>query len=460
MEFEPLVAPHTSYNKYGQERRPRSCIETLLLGGFVLFLLLGAGSLVALWYYDNQSQPRLSDAPWATIQPDRLLAQLALLQLAGDAAVGLAFQAMNAGELETARAITLYDTQSSGSVHLSLFLQLARRFREAKATLPAAQSYWLARQVALLEADLSSLARGQALVQATEGLLKSDEAAAALDTAIQARRVTEQAPDLLPVQRGQLFAELRPLVQQLGDQALGQALDELTSNPYIVATGQLLTETLVLRGEAVPLPADLLTAIATRQAAARALAQRIALTTGSDIDPERQALAQALVAEDQARHNFILQQPGANLPLLQQLWLGYEQRRWLISKAQVARKAFGLSIVPEWETNYTFLEQEITTSTNDLLARSEALAQSTPGATGAQMRVVMLRWLALQSELGTFPNPPANLNEKLGAVQTELAQANQPLAFPIAKEIAGDTAGVNLNGSDTIPSGYRIQPSK
>jgi hypothetical protein len=202
------------------------------------------------------------------------------------------------------------------------------------------------------------------------------------------------------------------------------------------------------RAEPVPFDANLNTAIATRQQRARELADRIAFTNGIDIDPERETLAQALLAEDQARSAFSGQMQTAGLSPSQQLWLALDYREWLLLKLRIAAGGFGLSLIPEWEATLATLTRELAARTNNLDDLYEALA----GAETAAVDQIALRfaarsWLAYQQELGLYPDASAvNLDRRLREAAVALAEANRPLALPIAYE------------ADASPPGFRIQP--
>ena len=229
------------YNDYQTfTKRPRRrWVEILLLTGFLVCLLIGLAALTVLLARYRTTRPSLADDPLRAIQTQQIVPQLALMQLAGDPADALAFQAMNAGELETSRAMMTY-APSTEPGRIGLLLQLAHHYLERKQWLPAAQIYRLVRAIAILDLAPGSFERSQALLQASEGMLAADERAAALDSIMQAKRVAEQSPDLLPAQRSQIFGALRPLASQLDNPTLTREIEELARNPFLKPTGILL----------------------------------------------------------------------------------------------------------------------------------------------------------------------------------------------------------------------------
>src|SRR4051812_28598198 len=91
-----------------KQPRPYIWLERLLLVAFTFCLVVGLTAFAVWWTLRNPGQPVLGGDPLAAVRTDQVLAQLAIRQLAGDAADGLSVQALKAGQLETARAILSY----------------------------------------------------------------------------------------------------------------------------------------------------------------------------------------------------------------------------------------------------------------------------------------------------------------------------------------------------------------
>ena len=109
-------------DRIAHKRRP--WMEVTLAAGFLFSLVLGLAALGALFVARDEGRVTLASPPLETIQPDRIVPQLALAELAGDPGEALAYQAAAAGELDTARFIVLYDAVSSGSQRLALLLHV------------------------------------------------------------------------------------------------------------------------------------------------------------------------------------------------------------------------------------------------------------------------------------------------------------------------------------------------
>jgi hypothetical protein len=132
---------------------------------------------------------------------------------------------------------------------------------------------------------------------------------------------------------------------------------------------------------------------------------------------------------------------------MQRLWLRQDQRTWLLLKASVAQGGFGLSIVPEWKADRGAILHELNLTTAELSPLFDEIirAEASP-TTQALLTVQLWQWLALQSELGLYPDSkPTELDLRLRETETRLEQAGKALAMRIAFS------------TDGAPPGFRIQ---
>ncbi len=430
-----------------QPRRKRRGLELVFVLGFLVCLLVGLTALGALWLLSNRAAPATT-GPMALLQPDQVQPALATRSLAGDPAGALVAQALQAGELPTAAALLLFDTESTHSGRAALWQQLGRRWLDVDEPELAAVAYAQTVSIGALDTALRSLERGQLLTQAAAGLQAADAGEQAQAAATQAVRAIAQAPDLLPAQRSQLLQGLKPVVDTLDAPELAAQLNDLVRNPFVNATGILLANSWPLITTRPPGNVAVDEATATRQLAARNLADRFVLTGGIDVQPEIDALRAALLNEDQQR-GVAGRAALAVAPTREaQLGLLLNQRAWLLLKLQVAGGAFGLSLVPEWESGRVALESELAglDANIQLIVQAIADVQATPLEQN-MLRAEVAQWAALDNELGLYPS--ANLediNNRLRAAQAELERAGSALALPVVREPA-----------NALP-GFRIQP--
>ena len=425
--------------------RPRRWVERLLLAAFLLCLAIGLVAFATLLAVRDTDKPTINANPLQLVRTTAILPQLALRELSGDTATGLAVQAIQAGQLETARAILTYATDIPAVEQAGRLAQLGRAYHATGDLTAAAQIYHLVVPFAVLADAIPTQERIQLLVQAADGLAASAYPDAARDALVQAQRIAMQAPDLVPARRADLFAEMRRVAEQLNDAALQQQLADLARNPYLIGSGILITPTLATLAQ--PLPYDSLTLekIAARKEAARILADRIELTGGVDIEPERQALAQALRDEDQARAQFY--DNLGEISRGQQFWLPLDKRAWLATRLRLADGAFGVSVVPEWEAQRTVIAGDLAAQDSYIDSLVRALADTQPAPDQqAMVRIEGQHWLAQQAARGLNPNAPlANITEALRIAQDDLARLGTPVALPTAYE------------ANAAPPGFRIQ---
>lgn len=440
MELEYENAKHSS--------RRNLWLQLTLLIGFIFCLLLGIGALAALFILQMEPETAPEQSPLATLRVEQIAPHHALAQLAGDPAKALAYQALQAGELDLAYAITFFSTELTDNDRLALWLQLGRRYLASDRREDGIRAYNNARTTVVLGPSLSFIERSQALLQIADDFLKVGAVDQALDTAIQAKRLAEQTPEILPAQRSQIFETLRQMSKQLSNSAFEGEVDAAARNPYITPPGTLLVSRWSTFGEGLSVDPAVQEAIMLRQHAARALSDRIAFTGGIDIDPERQTLATALINEDHARNAAFQRTLSSGINLGQQFTLLQEQRNWAALKFRIAAGAFGISIVPEWEANVAQLQQELAAANNNLLVVVEALttAQSDPIAQ-AMLHVESQMWVAQQTEIGLVANRTlVDLSAQMRFLQSQLVELGAPLALPVGLE-----AGAS-------PPGFRILP--
>jgi hypothetical protein len=240
-----------------KQPRPYLWLERLLLLAFVFCLLVGLLAFATWWTLRNPAQPPLGADPLAAVRSEQVLPQLALRELGGDVADGLAVQAIQAGELETARAILTYDTQMKSSARAARLAQLGRFYQEAGDDAAAAQAQILAMPVAVLDLSIPPLERAQSLVQVARNLLSAGQTAAALAAAEQAQRLATQTPGLLPAQRSQVLADLQALAGDLQNPAFAARVDDFARNPYLSPTGTQIPHRLSTFAQQVPYDAVL-----------------------------------------------------------------------------------------------------------------------------------------------------------------------------------------------------------
>lgn len=429
-------------------RPPNFWLQLTLLIGFLFCLIIGVGALAALLLVRTEPEPLAGVAPITQVPVAAIAPQHALALLSGDPPKALAYQALQAGELDLTYNIAYFAVGQPDRDRLALWLQLGRRYLAAGQTAIALQAYDHAMTVVVMSTTLDFLERSQALLQMAEELIRAEAPDRAGDAITQAKRLAEQIPDILPAQRSQVFETLRGLSSRIDNPTLASEVDALARNPYLTPPGVLFTGVLPTLGEPVAEAVEVINARGLRHQAARTLVERISYTGGADIGPELETLATALRNEDQARSAAFQRTLAAGLTLGQQFTLIEEQRRWTALKLQVATGGFGLEIVPEWSANVGPLQQELAASNNNLLVVVDAIAGINPDAVAqAMLRYEMHAWVAQQTQLGLVTDRTLlDHSEQLRFLQSELLRVGAPPALPIAYE------------TEATPPGFRIIP--
>jgi len=423
-------------------------LQSLLLVGFVICLVIGLVALGTLWWlYRAPAVLSPVNTMLPTLQTEQIVPQLALMQLAGDSSEALAYQALNAGELETSRALVWVGIDQMSSARIALILKLAQHFAQDGQTQSAQALYQQARALAILDMSLTPLERSQALLRCVTGLLELDQSAAALDAAQQIVLIVQHAPDLLPAQRSQMLRDLQKATPAFHDTDFGKTLNEFVRNPYISPTTTLLRGQWPALAEDPPLDPNMAAVTNERHLAARRLAERLLQVQPTEAEPERQLLVRALLIEDQQRTAYFTQNSTAqSLTFSVQFWLLQQQHTWLLVKLAVAQRAYGIALVPEWEAAQATILQELATVTSNLHQALLALAQtqSTPDEQLVQ-RFYAHSWLAQQVEFGLYPAQNAlEIGEQFRVLQGDLRAQGITPALPIAYL------------GDAVPPGFRI----
>lgn len=439
----------STFSSQPHRSRRRSWVQSLLLLGFIICLTVGLLALGTLWWlYRAPTTMSTGTTALSTFQPEHIVPSLALMQLAGDPVEALAYQAINAGETETSRALTWIGLTQMAPARIALLLKLATAAAAEEQPATAQALYQQVRALAVLDSALSPLARSQALLRCVSGLLDLNEQAAARDVAQQVLIIVKQAPDLLPAQRNQILRDLQSLTLPLRtEDAFHRELTELIRNPYLSLNTTLFSGQWPTLTETSALDPLLVSVAAERQQAARAFAQRLLQVQPLDAEAERQRLILALSIEDQERAAYFYQISATqNLTFSLQFLALEQQRDWLITKLAVAQQLYGVSLIPEWETDQSAIVQALAQVTADLQQQLLTLAQSqsTPEQQVAQ-RFYALTWLAQQIEFGLYPQSnAAEVGEQLRVLQGEMAQLNLTPALPVAYV------------TDRTPPGFRI----
>ncbi len=300
----------------------------LILGGLAVWGERRAAAKVA-WY-----------DPLDDLQPEAIAPDLALLSLSGVPDSQILSLALAADEIETVRATLTFSPELNDLERVGGWMILAQYYQNAGRRDTAARAYRLVGYNTVLSADLPDLVRVKTLLAAGRQLIALHDQHNARFCLDQATLIAAYSRDLSPFHRRSLLAQVVPAYSRVGGdhndwEVLVEAVEKRTKP-------QATRGTYYWRASPGS-NADLVAAQDARRAAASALHQ--ALIQDQEDAQLKQALAEALLAEDAAVARYVSGRSSSSA------W--ETQLHWLLIKRQIAWGGFGLELVPQWETEST-----------------------------------------------------------------------------------------------------------
>jgi hypothetical protein len=420
-----------------------------ILLALVALLVIVAVGAVAGYLLLRDGPPQTAEAwqdPVAGVVPDKIAPDVALYPLAGAPELLTVDKAIDNDLPYTAYALLLYsldipDTQRSGRL-----LELADRFQQAGDPEMARLMYQQAYDTAILSPETNDPQRGDALLSIGRGLAGLKQEEQAMNAYDQAYVVALGSPYLQTAFRRELLSSLATACSDIGrDEQAAQCrqqlaeLDQRTQPQPPAAAG----DPVGLLGSHEPVSSVEIGGLEeTRRTAARALLE----AWGQQREPsqaEMDALAQALQAEDQAKLALYNQELQATTQPGRRAAIHWSKLRWLMTKSQVASKAFGRSLMPAWEAQAADIRSELTKAYEDLRFDYEDIVTSLPDASLMEPgRYEVWRWLLLAGRLGQYPNHPEGQNAaKLQEAVHKLIAAGAQA--PLYVDVRSDEQGLH-----------------
>lgn len=405
------------------KQRPNAWLLAISAVGLLLlaFLVwLGVGYLTR-----REPTPGWQD-PVLKVRPDEVDPRLALLVLAGWPPQQVADLALSQKTWETAYAILVHSPEISDRERAGLWLLLGRGLAEAGQPDRALLCYQQAEVVGVLSPVLSDYLRADILSQAALGAAQIGQANLARHWAEETRVLLRGSADLQPVLRQQMADRVAEVYRLLGEKPPTLAVARAAPS------GQVVEPLLPTLARPVDLPEAALQARQEREAAARQAVQWMA--QGGAGGEWQAVLARALQQEDQVMASVLRQAAEGEVRL--SVRAGWVRRRveWLSIKYQVARRGFGLSLVPEWEERDAEIRSDLAKAYQDLftLYQDEVVALPT-------VDLVRQGWVEVLAEeakvgtLGLYPNyPEPEVAENLARRMDDWLQSRPEVAWRIA----------------------------
>ncbi len=379
-----------------------------LAAATVLLVLVGAASLGAFFLLREQpfDVPEWQD-PLMLVKPDRIDPALAVAGLGGVSDADLGAKAIAQARADTAYAILVFSSSIGDRESAGDFLLLASRFRSDDRPELATASYRLAGTIATLSPDLPDTVRADTFVLAGEGLAEVGEFGLAQLFFDQAFNVAMASPYLQAATRRNVFQRLHQGYRMIGDRERARTSLEQSAEPFPMVT--VVEAPPVLPVAEPPLMSlEVQQAEAARWEAAQALSSALVLRGGYAPPELVAALREALIAEDQAKLPYFNSQLAAAPQLSVQISIVQARINWLSTKYRIARRGYGISLVPEWEVQAESIRAELTKSYELLYALYADLIIAIPDAEQIDLATEeILRRENLVGTLGRYPNYPA-----------------------------------------------------
>jgi len=380
----------------------------LFVVGFVALVSLGSLGGGIFWFIRSQetSVPTWSD-PLSLVNANSVEPSSTVWALTarenGDAE-GLA-RAAAADQWDTAYAILVYSSTLSDRERLGGLLLAAQGYSAKGKRDQALQCYQQARDLAVLSPALSDHDRAEALLQAGANLSPLGERTIALAFLDQAYTLAVESPQFKSFQRVFLLDKLIATVH---------TLDEGREREYVKAKSKFAQseDDVVFSAAEVSLPQDKLPASGAIQAVQdrrTALAQRLAEQLAKKPADRPSALirdlGEALKTEDEIRLNLYDAQIADSTSLVTKAAWAKAKADWLVLKYRVARRAFGLGLVPAWESEASQIRSALAMAYEDYFAIRLDQAYALPNAGDVDPAVAwVLRQEIALGRAGLYPN--------------------------------------------------------
>jgi len=373
-----------------------------------LLILAGVAFLVTFFLLREQPYrvPEWED-PLTLVNAEAIDPALAVAGLGGVADSDLVAQALTQARADTAFAILVFSPSIGDQETAGDFLLLANRYRDDNRPEQAVVCYRLAGTIATLSPDLPDTVRADISILAGEGLADLGEFGLAQLYFDQAYNIVTASPYLQAATRRNILQRLHQGYQAIGDRERARLSLEQSAEAFPPVT---VTESppVLPVAEPPPLSLEVQQAEAARWEAAQTLTTLLVERGGHAPTEFVTALGEALVAEDQAKLPYFDAQLAATPQLSVQISVVQARINWLAIKYRVARRGYGISLVPEWEAQAEAIRAELTKSYELLYALYADLIVAMPDADQIELGAEeILRREILAGTLGRYPNYPA-----------------------------------------------------
>ncbi|HSJ53441.1 MAG TPA: hypothetical protein VLC52_06800 [Anaerolineae bacterium] len=365
----------------------------------VYFLLRERGTTTSAW-----------QDPITACHADEVAADLALYPLAGASELDTVDAALANDDLETAYATLVHSMGLTDAQRMGRLVLLGDRFVDAARPERAAISFQQVYDLAILSPHLPDPTRADALLASGRGWAGMEMEDRALESYDQVFLLATGSPYLQMANRRDLLTALETAYAALGYGERAAAAEaeivELDQAPPQPPADAGARPELPLAGDDISSPEVGALEEARRQAAFAVLE---VVRQGGEVPADLlEGLASALRAEDAAKLALYQQELEGTSQPSRRIGAQWALIEWLMLKYQIASRALGLSIVPEWEGSLADIQSALSKAHEGLFFDYEDLVTALPDAAlmgpgSYQVR----RQVLLDGRLGRYPNYPA-----------------------------------------------------
>lgn len=351
---------------------------------------------------------------------------LALASLGGAAEVEVITEAIDKDRPENALSALLFNPNLTDRESAGGFLQLANAYVKDGNIDKAIFSYELAGTVATLAPDISDTAKADIFLQTGQRLIDLGEADLAKFYLDQAFTIASRSQFLQSAHRRTIFESLQKHYLAIGENGLARQSLNLSANPPS-ASLTAAKQTVLPDPQPVLLPPPVQEAEANRWRVAQELTALLVTRGGNAPQSHIEGLGDALVAEDLEKMALYDSELQEATQVSHMIDITQAKIDWLSIKYRVARGAYGMSLVPEWEDQVEQIRADLTKTYEALFALYSDLVVALPDVSQVDKATEeRLRNEILAGELGRYPNYPQKQRQKQLLDATNQLIVSQP----------------------------------
>lgn len=409
----------------------KKALPFILLGAAGLLLCIGVGALA--WNFFGARGPAVDTSKWlmpqTQVETNKINPGVAVAILAGISDAASVDDSLAAGDFEGAFAQIAYGSEFSDANRIGTLLLLGNRYAAAKQIVKATWMYQYAVFLATVSPQPSDLNRIQTLLEAAQGLQTlnmSANARAALD---QAYLIAQYSYALPRDTRAEVAEQIARLYEKFGVSKQAREARQLAQDTITLSDESavnLARRPFRIQPTQPPSNPEIVAKLKERISAARELVDALNLNppqNQTDLpDDLIRALGDTLFEEDALRMDYYASQYDQSADASAQLGVLQEKLAWLALKYRIAQKAFGISLMPEWEDQSAEIAQELNDTYADYFAITQQQAQSLDKEEEAnRSNEDLIRNAIVAGHWGAFPQyDEADLRAQLDQVSQAL----------------------------------------